>query len=96
MTEEDLLENLKRFDALPEDAVVKVTVAAAVLGTCAKTVRDHPHLHKVWVSSNRYGFRVGDIRKIVRERTLKRETHHIVSNYRHKRAADTDQGEVTA
>jgi DNA-directed RNA polymerase subunit H (RpoH/RPB5) len=69
----DLNEILKRFDALPDDAVVSSNVTATILGVCSKTVREHPHLKKVWVSANRYGQRVGDIRKIVRDRTLSRE-----------------------
>ena len=69
----DFTEALKRFDALPDDAVVSSNVTAVILGVCPKTVREHPHLRKIWVSRNRYGQRVGDIRKIVRERSLRRE-----------------------
>jgi hypothetical protein len=60
MTEEDLFENLKRFDALPEDAVVKVTVAAAVLGTCKNSARPSSasqgmgKLEPLWLSCRRH------------------------------------------
>jgi len=58
---------LERFDFLPDDAVVPSKVTAIVLGLSERVVRYHPHLKRVTVSEGRYGQRVGDIRKIVRE-----------------------------
>jgi hypothetical protein len=62
-----LREILERFAALPDDAVVASKVTAIILGTSERTVRYHPHLPRRQVSKGRYGHRVGDIRKLVRE-----------------------------
>jgi len=61
-----VLETLKRFDALPDDAVVETAVTAAITSLSERTVRYHPQLPRVQVSEGRYGQRVGDIRKLVR------------------------------
>jgi hypothetical protein len=61
-----LREILERFDALPDDAVMPSKATAAILGTSERTVRYHPQLKRVAVSTGRYGQRVGDIRKILR------------------------------
>jgi hypothetical protein len=59
-------EIIKRFDQLPDDAVVQTKVTALVLGVSEKTVRYHPQLPRVQVSPGRYGQRVGNIRALVR------------------------------
>jgi hypothetical protein len=64
-----LREILERFDVLPDDAVVPSKVTAIVLGLSERVVRYHPKLKRVEVSVGRYGQRVGDIRKIVRQGT---------------------------
>lgn len=61
-----LREILERFDALPDDAALPTRVTAIILGTCERTVRDHPQLKRVTVSRGRYGQRVGDVRKLLR------------------------------
>jgi hypothetical protein len=61
-----LREILERFDALPDDAVVSSRITAVILGLSEKTVRYHPGLSRVRLSVGRYGQRVGDIRKLVR------------------------------
>ena len=61
-----LREILERFDILPNDAVVPTSATAAILGLSERVVRYHPKLKRIAVSQGRYGQRVGDIRKIVR------------------------------
>jgi hypothetical protein len=61
-----VLESLKRFDALPDDAVVETAVTAAVTSLSERTVRYHPQLPRVQISRGRYGQRVKDIRALVR------------------------------
>jgi hypothetical protein len=58
---------LERFDALPDDAVVASRITAIILGLSEKTVRYHSALPRVRLSVGRYGQRVGDIRKLVRD-----------------------------
>jgi hypothetical protein len=62
-----LREILERFDVLPDDAVVPSRVSAIILGLSERVIRYHPKLRRVEVSRGRYGQRVGDLRKIVRE-----------------------------
>jgi hypothetical protein len=57
-------EIIKRFDQLPDDAVVQTKVTALMTGLSEKTVRKH--YPRVPVSPGRYGQRVGDIRSRVR------------------------------
>ena len=59
-------EIIKRFDDLSDDCVVSTKITALVLGCAERTIRYHPQLTRVHVSRGRYGFRVGNIRKIVR------------------------------
>jgi hypothetical protein len=59
-------EIIKRFDDLPDDAVVSTKITALVLGCADRTIRYHPRLTRVYISQGRYGFRVGNIRSIVR------------------------------
>jgi hypothetical protein len=62
-----LREILERFDVLPDDAVVPSKVTAIIMGLSERVIRYHPRLRRVVVSRGRYGQRVGDIRKIVRD-----------------------------
>jgi hypothetical protein len=59
-------EIIKRFDDLPNDAVISPKITALVLGCAERTVRYHPHLTRIQISRGRYGFRVGNVRQIVR------------------------------
>jgi hypothetical protein len=58
------LELIENFDRLPNDAVVPTTVTAALTNMSEWTLRRH--LRKVRLSPRRCGFRVGDIRALVR------------------------------
>jgi hypothetical protein len=61
---DDLAELLRRFDTLPDDAVVPTRVTAAVHGVSERTVRRaYP---SVRLSPNRKGQRVGTIRAMSR------------------------------
>ena len=59
-------EIVKRFDDLPNDAVISPKITALVLGCAERTVRYHPKLRRVQISRGRYGYRVGNVRQIVR------------------------------
>jgi hypothetical protein len=60
----DIAEILKRFDQLPDDAVVPTRVTAAVHGISERTVRrTYP---SVQLSPSRKGQRVGTIRSMSR------------------------------
>jgi hypothetical protein len=62
-----LREILERFAALPDEAVVPSKITAILLGVSERVVRYHPMLPRAQISVGRYGQRVGDIRKLVRE-----------------------------
>jgi hypothetical protein len=64
MPPDDIAEILRRFDELPNDAVVRSKVTAAVLDLSERTVRRR--FPSVQLSPNRKGQRVGDIRAIAR------------------------------
>jgi hypothetical protein len=59
-------EVIKHWDVLPDDAVVGTKITALVLGCAERTVRYHPKLTRIQISRGRYGFRVGNVRQIVR------------------------------
>jgi hypothetical protein len=63
----NILALVQNFDRLPDDAVVGAEAAAQMLDLSPRTVRNHPFLPRRYTSIDRYGFRVGDIRKLVRE-----------------------------
>jgi hypothetical protein len=58
----DVFEILKRFDELPDDALVSGKIVAIVLGVSERTVRRHPPATPVQVSPQCRNFRVGSIR----------------------------------
>jgi hypothetical protein len=58
----EMFEILKRFDELPDDALVPPRVAAVVLGVSERTVRRHPPAPFVQVSPQCRNLRVGNIR----------------------------------
>ena len=60
----DLLEILKRYEALPSTAVVSSKAAAAILGVSERVVRYHPNLPRVQLTTQRYGFLKRDIEKL--------------------------------
>jgi hypothetical protein len=60
-------EIIRRWDSLPDDAVVSAKVGALLLGCAERTIRyGMQDLPRVQISEGRYGFRVGDLRRIVR------------------------------
>jgi hypothetical protein len=60
----DIAEILRRFDSLPDDAIVPTRVAAAIHSISARTVRrTYP---SVQLSPNRKGLRVGTLRAMSR------------------------------
>jgi hypothetical protein len=63
----ELLEILKRYEALPPSAVVSSKAAAAILGVSERVVRYHPDLPRVQLTTQRYGFRKADIEKLSRD-----------------------------
>jgi hypothetical protein len=63
----DLHEALARFDSMPDDAILPTRITAIILGVSERTVRYHPNLPRRQISLQRYGQRVGDIRKLCRE-----------------------------
>jgi hypothetical protein len=60
----ELLEILRRYEALPPTAVVSSKAAAAILGVSERVVRYHPSLPRVQITKQRYGFRKADIEKL--------------------------------
>jgi hypothetical protein len=61
----DLTELLKRWPSLPDEAVVNCKVTAAVTGLSERTIRYDPRFERVYLTPNRYGNRVGNIRKVL-------------------------------
>jgi hypothetical protein len=61
-----LADYLKSFDSLPDDALLPPKPAALLLGISMRTLRRTPPVRKVAVTAQRFGYRVGDIRKLVR------------------------------
>jgi hypothetical protein len=61
-----ILDILKRFDELPDDALVSPKVTGIVLDVNERTLRRHPPIPRVQVSPQRHRFRVGNIRALVR------------------------------
>jgi hypothetical protein len=59
-------EIIKQWDNLPDDAVVSAKITALVLGCAERTVRYHPDLERVPISRVRYGYRCGNVRRIIR------------------------------
>jgi hypothetical protein len=62
-------EILRNWDSLPDDAVISTKVTALLLGCAERTVRYHPKLKRIEISRGRYGFRVGELRQVVRGAT---------------------------
>jgi hypothetical protein len=65
---DNIAEILRRFDQLPDDAVVPTAVTAAVHGVSPRTVRRR--YLSVQLSPNRKGQRVGTIRAMSRAERL--------------------------
>jgi hypothetical protein len=68
MTDADTLKAASQFDQLPDDAIVTTATAALILGgtLTEQTLRRNPPITRRQISRRRYGFRVGDLRKLIR------------------------------
>jgi hypothetical protein len=60
------IERIKHFDTLPDDAVVSSKITAIMLDESERTLRRQPPIKRIQLSARRVGFRVGDIRALVR------------------------------
>jgi hypothetical protein len=67
MPDDKLREALERFDALPDDAISPTKITAIITGQSERSVRYHPQLPRHYVSAERYGQRVGDVRQLLRD-----------------------------
>ena len=68
MTSEQL-QQLKNFDALPDDCIVGDGIAALVFGISVWTLRRRNPIPRIQLSERKYGRRAGDIRRKVRGET---------------------------
>jgi hypothetical protein len=68
MTNADALDAASNFDRLPEDAIVDTKTALIILGgtQCEYTLRTKPPITRRQISQRRFGFRVGDLRALIR------------------------------
>lgn len=68
MTKQSILDAVANFDRLPDDSVVSAKVAVLVLGglLTERTLRRAPPIPRRQISQNRFGFRVGDLRALIR------------------------------
>ena len=58
--------SIEAFDRLPDDCLVGTKTAAAVLNTSIWTLRRKPPIPKRQISERCAGWRVGDLRKLIR------------------------------
>jgi hypothetical protein len=56
---------LKRWPSLPDDAVVPAKLVAIVTGLSERTIRYGPRFERIQLTPNRYGYRVGTVRRIL-------------------------------
>jgi hypothetical protein len=61
----ELTKELKRFPALPDEAIVNSKVAAALSSLSERTIRYDLRLPRIYLNNNRYGYRAGDVRKLL-------------------------------
>ncbi len=68
MTEADTFKIASQFDAMPDDAIVPAKVATILLGGSlkAQTLRRNPPIPRRQIGPRRFGFRVGDLRALIR------------------------------
>jgi hypothetical protein len=57
---------LQAFERLPDDSIALPKMTAAVLDVSERTLRRSPPIPRVQITSQRFGYRVGNIRKLVR------------------------------
>jgi len=66
MNEQALRKALERFGSKPDDALESTKVSAAFLSCSERTLRYHPAAERVYITADRYNYRVGNIREIAR------------------------------
>jgi hypothetical protein len=68
MTRAATLDIVSNFDRLPDDGIVSPKVAEILFGDVLtpRALRRNPPIPRRQLSQRRYGFRVGDIRALVR------------------------------
>jgi hypothetical protein len=58
-------ELLRRWPQLPDDALVPVKLTCLLTGRCDKTLRNDKRLKRVYFGKRHYGFRAGDVRRLL-------------------------------
>jgi hypothetical protein len=68
MTREALFDTVAHFDKLPDDGILCAEATELLLGgtVTKRQLRRDPPIPRRQLSKRRYGFRVGDIRKLIR------------------------------
>ncbi len=61
-----LHDRLKRFDDLPNDAVLDDSAAAVILNMSIHTLRRNDPVPRRQISARRFGRRVGDLRQLIK------------------------------
>jgi hypothetical protein len=63
----DPFDVVARFDALPNDAIIGPKATAIILNTTDRHMRRDPPIPRRQISERNVGFRVGDIRALIRD-----------------------------
>lgn len=66
----DPIDLIRRFDELPNDMLVPPKIAAIILSKSTRHLRRHPPVPVVRISERGVGFRVGDLRQLIRGETV--------------------------
>jgi hypothetical protein len=68
MTDPAILQTVSNFDRMPDDSIVSLKVAEVLLGgiLTQRTLRREPPIPRRQISERRFGFRVGDLRSLIR------------------------------
>jgi hypothetical protein len=68
MTRDAILDFVKDFDRLPDDAIVGHQATEVLLGglVSSRQLRRKPPIPRRQISAQRFGFRAGDIRALIR------------------------------
>jgi hypothetical protein len=61
---------VRRFDELPDDAIIPPKPTAIILATSDRNLRRNPPIPKRKISDRIVGFRAGDIRALIRGAVL--------------------------
>lgn len=68
MTREALLDAVSNFDKLPDDGILSADTTELLLGgtITKRKLRRDPPIPRRQISARRFGFRVGDVRALIR------------------------------